>query len=295
MAAAVTAIYPTTTSYFGKSRGPSGPCSLVLKDADLAHLFDDTASFVAKQSLERPSGDILALLVRAPGDGLGNPRTFRRSADTWSDGAAPLAPGDARLLTTLLETLANSPAAAVLLTPPADFESIASLTALGLSDANLGDLSVGTATSPAAWAEDPEGNQSKLAARSDTFRMGVNALQSMAILPGMMGNGILPRRSEPNPVRITGRWSGSSSGLLMVGGDGELVGGQRPGGDGLGRGDPAPRRPGRSDVTATSLGSWQLRQAWIASTWWSSSRRSSKSRVTAARSTRTSCPTPRST
>ena len=132
--------------------GPSGPCSLVLKDADLAHLFDDTASFVAKQSLERPSGDILALLVRAPGDGLGNPRTFRRSADTWSDGAAPLAPGDARLLTTLLETLANSPAAAVLLTPPADFESIASLTALGLSDANLGDLSVGTATSPAAAA-----------------------------------------------------------------------------------------------------------------------------------------------
>lgn len=127
-------------------------CALILRDADLAPIFADVASFISKLSLDRPAADAMVVQLRRPAEPLHAAKSIRRRADDWTLEGAALAPGDARSLAGLLETLANTPAAAVTLTPPADFEAIASVAVLGLGDAVLGDRTVGIATSPAAAA-----------------------------------------------------------------------------------------------------------------------------------------------
>jgi hypothetical protein len=132
--------------------GASGACTLTLRDPDLSHLFDDLTSFLSRQSLDRPAADIMGLLVRDPAEPLKPARAFRRRGEAWNEGDRPVPPAEARSLALFLETLGNTAAAAVSLTPPADAEPLALAAAVGLLDAALGEVEVSLANAPSAAA-----------------------------------------------------------------------------------------------------------------------------------------------
>lgn len=147
-----TIAFASSSSSQATVTNPAGSARLTLRAPDLEPIFVDLKALLAKQSVERPAADIMALLLLKPGDELTEPRAIARDADRWKLADKPLPEADTATLAALLETLCSTPAAATLLEVPADFEPIAKLRFQTLQEIQLAELSIGLSTPQAAAA-----------------------------------------------------------------------------------------------------------------------------------------------
>lgn len=133
-----------------------GEASAVLAATDLTPIFRDNATFLAKESIDRPAADVMAVSIYKSSEALAAMKSFRRAELSWTTtvdaAAAPIPATDARSLSDLVTLVCEKAAAVVQVSPPADFDEIAMVKITGTAEAPLGTLAIGLSTPPAAAA-----------------------------------------------------------------------------------------------------------------------------------------------
>lgn len=124
-----------------------GQAALITFSADPESLFPDAARLASRASLPTPAADVLSVAVSR--DAAGGV-TIERRAGAWTNAVSgkPLVKSAADELDAILKSLAETPADAVRLETPADFEPVGTLTVRDLSGSVSATFRVGSAKPP---------------------------------------------------------------------------------------------------------------------------------------------------